>query len=344
MVRSLVFDIEENEDINKYQIIWQKGTTTTYPTPSNYLSIVQEDGEYVLRVQTSSDDIGAVLQLKNVGLVNASANEYIDSWHSAFNPNEVYVEVVATVRIHSDELTRFNVGTTATKNYWNYCIAGTPNYMSLILNARRNEFIKYNEPLYIGEVGVRTNTYPSTSSRQQHPEQYEKGGTQWTKDFMKIAHEMKLSLAWFIHTGSAFGLYEAKVLRNMQGYYWGKPAYDAIKDANTNHIIYDEYKLETKIIPNGFNAPTTIAVYDALELKADKTDLDSFVDEISALPTANASREGLIYLLTAPQTGYQKGGIYQCVSDGAASPTYSWELISATDIIPITQAELEAMW
>ena len=66
--------------------------------------------------------------------------------------------------------------------------------------------------------------------------------------------------------------------------------------------------------------------------------------DVIALPTPTSHNVGKICTLTAPQTGYQKGGIYQCVSDGAASPTYSWELISATDIIPITQAELEAMW
>ena len=51
-----------------------------------------------------------------------------------------------------------------------------------------------------------------------------------------------------------------------------------------------------------------------------------------------------VYLLTSTQTGDQKGGIYQCISDGASTPTYSWQLISSVDMVEFTAQELQAMW
>lgn len=55
------------------------------------------------------------------------------------------------------------------------------------------------------------------------------------------------------------------------------------------------------------------------------------LEEIAELPTASASNLGKCYLLTATQTGYQKGGTYQCQSSGDPA-TYSWVLISSAEI------------
>lgn len=74
------------------------------------------------------------------------------------------------------------------------------------------------------------------------------------------------------------------------------------------------------------------------------TEFEKKLEKITTLPTASASNVGAIYLLTTTQTGYLKGGIYQCVSDGESTPTYSWQLISSADMVEFTSQELSAMW
>ena len=74
------------------------------------------------------------------------------------------------------------------------------------------------------------------------------------------------------------------------------------------------------------------------------TEFEKKLEKITALPTASASNVGAIYLLTATQAGYLKGGIYECVSDGQPTPTYSWVLISSADMVEFTENELLAMW
>lgn len=74
------------------------------------------------------------------------------------------------------------------------------------------------------------------------------------------------------------------------------------------------------------------------------TEFEKKLEKITALPTASASNVGAIYLLTATQTSYLKGGIYECQSDGESTPTYSWVLISSADMVEFTNSELLAMW
>lgn len=74
------------------------------------------------------------------------------------------------------------------------------------------------------------------------------------------------------------------------------------------------------------------------------TEFEKKLEKITALPTASASNVGAIYLLTATQMGYLKGGIYECVSNGQPTPTYSWSLISSADMVEFTENELLAMW
>jgi hypothetical protein len=51
--------------------------------------------------------------------------------------------------------------------------------------------------------------------------------------------------------------------------------------------------------------------------------------QVSSLPTASASNEGEIYqYIGATDSTYTNGYFYKCVSDGAVTPTYSWEAVS----------------
>lgn len=73
-------------------------------------------------------------------------------------------------------------------------------------------------------------------------------------------------------------------------------------------------------------------------------DIDSETSNLkktSELPIASSIWLDKTYLLTSDQTGYSKGGIYQCVVN---SGVYSWELISSADMVEFTQQELSAMW
>ena len=62
------------------------------------------------------------------------------------------------------------------------------------------------------------------------------------------------------------------------------------------------------------------------------TNVINHLAEISELPTASSIYENKCYLLTADQTGYQRGGTYQCQSDGQNPATYSWVLISVNPL------------
>ena len=57
------------------------------------------------------------------------------------------------------------------------------------------------------------------------------------------------------------------------------------------------------------------------------------LEEISELPAATVDNLNKCYLLTADQTGYTKGGTYQCQVVAESDPaTYEWMLISAADV------------
>lgn len=56
------------------------------------------------------------------------------------------------------------------------------------------------------------------------------------------------------------------------------------------------------------------------------------LETTNELPIPNADHLGEIKLLLANQNNYNKGGIYECTSDGAVTPTYSWTLISTADL------------
>lgn len=54
------------------------------------------------------------------------------------------------------------------------------------------------------------------------------------------------------------------------------------------------------------------------------------LEETTTLPTASATNEGKIYLLTSNQTGYEKGGVYECQE--TSTDVYEWVLISTSPL------------
>ena len=59
-------------------------------------------------------------------------------------------------------------------------------------------------------------------------------------------------------------------------------------------------------------------------------DVEARLEKISALPTASATNVGKIYLLTSNQTGYEKGGVYECQE--TSTDVYEWVLISTSPL------------
>ena len=68
--------------------------------------------------------------------------------------------------------------------------------------------------------------------------------------------------------------------------------------------------------------------------------------QVTELPTASESLLGKIYqYIGNSDTNYTNGQFYKCISDGASTPTYSWENINVnSDPKRITAEELSAMW
>lgn len=129
--------------------------------------------------------------------------------------------------------------------------------------------------------------------------------------------------------GNRVTLVNCKSLNNRYGYY-------ASSGTSMRMIDCTSYDTQFKVGSGTFSITSVI---DDIN-----TTLNTKLDKISSLPTPSVTYLDKIYLLTSTQTGYQKGGIYQCVSDGASTPTYSWQLISSADMVEFTAQELQAMW
>ena len=68
--------------------------------------------------------------------------------------------------------------------------------------------------------------------------------------------------------------------------------------------------------------------------------------QVDTLPTASADELGNIYQYVGTTTAdYTNGFFYECVSDGEATPTYSWELKNVDDdeVVEISKAEFDAL-
>lgn len=76
---------------------------------------------------------------------------------------------------------------------------------------------------------------------------------------------------------------------------------------------------------------TTITITDKTGTTTANIDLSNKqnIIQYSTMPTASASNEGKIVQYTGTtDSTYTNGYFYECVSDGAVSPTYSWETIN----------------
>ena len=79
-------------------------------------------------------------------------------------------------------------------------------------------------------------------------------------------------------------------------------------------------KVYTQKLSSGGNADAEITVPDVAGKMA---------VQVSTVPTADSALEGQIYQFTgATDATYTNGRFYKCVSDGQATPTYSWEEVS----------------
>lgn len=70
----------------------------------------------------------------------------------------------------------------------------------------------------------------------------------------------------------------------------------------------------------------------------DTLNLGVYLEKKASMPVASVDVLNKVYLYIGSTTqDYKKGVMYQCVSDGAVSPTYRWEAISALeDVFPYT--------
>lgn len=88
--------------------------------------------------------------------------------------------------------------------------------------------------------------------------------------------------------------------------------------------------------------------YEGLSHTIEKIDqIKQDIIQVTELPTASEDELDKIYQFTGETTAdYTNGYFYKCVSDGAATPTYSWEKIDLGDGTPHwsgTRAEYEAI-
>ena len=90
---------------------------------------------------------------------------------------------------------------------------------------------------------------------------------------------------------------------------------------------YQKKLLDTPLTIDGVQKTTVEGALGGLT-----TGVNGSLKEVNALPTASVDNLDKTYLLIGTQTGYDKGAIYQCQSDGELSPTYSWVKISSADV------------
>lgn len=93
----------------------------------------------------------------------------------------------------------------------------------------------------------------------------------------------------------------------------------------TNENTFYNYVTFHNYLPNTYNAPTPTIDTQLVTKKY----VDGLIPQVATLPTAASTNEGRIYQFTGTtDANYTNGYFYKCVSDGAASPTYSWEQIN----------------
>ena len=90
---------------------------------------------------------------------------------------------------------------------------------------------------------------------------------------------------------------------------------------------YQKKLLDTPLTINGVQKTTVEGALGGLT-----TGVNGSLKEVNALPTASVDNVDKTYLLIGTQTGYDKGAIYQCQSDGQDPATYSWVKISSADV------------
>ena len=90
---------------------------------------------------------------------------------------------------------------------------------------------------------------------------------------------------------------------------------------------YQKQNLTSPITVDGTQKTTVESALSGLN-----TAVSGRLQEIGALPTASVDNLHKTYLLIGTQTGYDKGAIYQCQSDGQDPATYSWVKISSADV------------
>lgn len=93
-----------------------------------------------------------------------------------------------------------------------------------------------------------------------------------------------------------------------------------------------------------YDAAVQAGTIDEYELSI-ITDLDAGqIIQVDTLPTTSATEEGKIYqYVGVTDANYINGYFYKCVSDGAVTPTYSWERIDVQPspvVTPQTMPEL----
>ena len=89
-------------------------------------------------------------------------------------------------------------------------------------------------------------------------------------------------------------------------------------------------KTQTITAKKTFNVlPESNVVPTTSNQLVNKSYVDNTIIQKSTMPTASSTNEGVIYQFIGTTDGtYTNGYFYKCVSDGASTPTYSWQNIS----------------
>lgn len=143
------------------------------------------------------------------------------------------------------------------------------------------------------------------------------------------------------------GLTEQRVREIISGYHFVTS--DALNDYVTLSSL--NTRLNDYVTKNGLNDAIATYIDENVDLSqyATKTEIEEALadkqdkTQFATMPTASADYLGKIIQYTGTtDSTYTHGYFYECVSDGATTPTYSWST-SSVSIEPMTQEEMLAI-
>ena len=200
--------MSEDTDLSKYNLLgWTTGSSTTLNN-DDYLSLVQENDEYILQLSVPEENYRYIQITKGD---NSAFRD--DAWVGAFGDgNTEYIELRMLTRAKStisgstSQMRLLGMASCSYRFVHTLTREGMKNYIKdCIRDVRNNTKL----PIWVGECGTKQSTLKERASGNY------KGGFEWITDVFDEYNKLGVSYNYFLQFGAAFGMYNTTGLSAM---------------------------------------------------------------------------------------------------------------------------------